>query len=375
MKSISADNPFILPLTLLFLGLIGFILYQVELGQFNKFSFTFILYSLLLLIFVYYWALILENKIQIRVYPVNDIFSSILIFLKIFLLIKLILSAGVNTFDARLSVYGSSFLLGLDVTINAILFPYLTAFARNKFLRKLAFFIWFTSIVCTLILAPSKAILFSLLFNFLMYRFFLRKNSGVGKPLKIISLKFMLPLLFSLAATFALLYAKLGNSLWFVFFDRIAKNFDIAIYASQISDNSPPHNIFFYAILPILTKFDSSLYMLEFNKIPQWVLYEALGVEPRYGSPNDNLIVGLMLSFGIYSSFILFAFLIGFTFFIRWILCKRISLFLFFMAINIPAFFASTQDFMIKFFVLFPLFYGINFILFVLRKKIKHFPL
>jgi len=170
------------------------------------------------------------------------------------------------------------------------------------------------------------------------------------------------------------LYITLGTNFVFVLLDRVAKNFDIAIYASQIYDRlSPPHGILFYAVLPILTKIDRGLYSLEYYKIPQWVLDNALGISRfgRSGAPNDNLIVGLLVSYSGFGVFLFLSFLfIVYRYILYLSLLRKVSAFHLYLLLNIMLFFSSTQDFMIKILVVAPIFLTTTIITYILPHKL-----
>ena len=144
-----------------------------------------------------------------------------------------------------------------------------------------------------------------LLFFFIKY-----KQQGLSFPVRFLSIKcavFFVVLLVGQVALLSMIYGQSVSSTLITMAGRAAQNFDIAIYGCMVSaDRVSPENILTYTFLPILKRIDASFFDLDFYNIPQWLLFEALGIprEGRFGYPNDNLFVGLYFGgFGIYAIF------------------------------------------------------------------------
>lgn len=374
MGKISLDNPLVNNLLMLLVGLIGFLFIQIETGNMNTFSILFILLSTFLFVYFLFIANILDSNFIWEVKPVNSIFCIIVIAIKIFLLLKLLLSMGSSSFDGRLSCYGDSFYLGIDLTISLFLFPIIPLFASSRIIRKLSICIWLISFVSSLVLAPSKGLFIQLFFSLLSYRFLKRKTQGFPGKINLFGIKSVTLFLTMFLVTLILIYSRVGSEFFNVFIHRVTMNFDIAIYASQINEKVyPEHSNFFYSVLPLLKRIDSTFNELEYYSIPQWVVSEALGISRygRYGYPNDNFIVGLLLSFKYFGIFFFFSFLFFFYSFIkRTVNKKRVSSFKLYVLFLFPSFFLSNQDFMIKFYAAFLIYYPVLFVYLILPRTV-----
>lgn len=262
-------------------------------------------------------------------------------------------SGAADSFDDRLAIRGSSFILGLDIAFSVILFPILHVFLKSLFLRRVAIGVWLLSFTATAILAPSKSTILSLIFSLLTYRFLLRKLKG-SKRKKITGLKqiiFLIPIVV-LSALFVV--GLTGSSGVLLLINRVAYNYDAAIYFSQLENVSPPQNVFFYGVLPILKQLEPAYREIDFFHISQWLLYERFGIERygRYGYPNDNLFVGLFASFGLWAALIVPAmFVLTWKLFIARIGKKPIGGISLYFVLLVPGLFASFQDSLIKVYV------------------------
>jgi len=352
MFKISLDNPILVKIAFLLFGLIGFMVVQLLTNNMNYFSLQFIFLSIIELYFLVFLANELERKNDWQVVKINPIIAYIVLILKIYLLVILVKNGFVESFDDRLAIYGSSFFIGINMALGFILFPFLNLFGSSIFIKKVAIYLWLTSTFLGTILAPSKSAIIGIVASLLFYRFLKRKIAGNLKVIPLISFKSIGLFFFVIFGTLLFLYYKVGLSGLTLFVYRIANNFDLAIYASQISTNIyPEHSNLYYAILPLLKKIDPLLYELKYYSIPQWVLWEHLNIARfgRYGYPNDNLIVGLLISFkdlGI----IIYLLIIGLMYkYIRYFKkLKKISILHLFYIFLIPSIFASLQDSTIK---------------------------
>lgn len=372
MFKISLDNPFTSSIFMLLIGLIGFM--YINISNINIFSFLFVLLSIILLYSYFKFASLIDDGKRWKVMSVNTPFSMLVLFVKCYLLYLQILSGGSSSFDDRLTVYGSSFILGISLATDSFLFPIIPIFAINKFIRTFSFYLYMVSFFVSLLLAPSKSLFIGLIFSLLTYRFLKRKTgSSDVNPINLFGVKSVIILSITLLSTLMLLYARIGDVFIRSFLHRVSMNFDNAIYASMISfDKYPENSFFFYVILPLLKRFNSELYALDFYNIPQWILYEVLNIERygRYGYPNDNFIVGLVLSYKYFAIPIFFVFILSSFLFVKRLTTKKIiSPFEIYLLLSIPSFFASTQDFMIKLYTIVPVFYFFVFIYIILPKK------
>ncbi len=375
MNRISFDNPLINPIFFIFIGVVAFFIKQQTTGKLNYFGIQFLILNILLFFVYIKYAILFEKKIKFNINSINPLFSIIIISIKIYTTYLLITSGGSDTFDDRLSVYGNSFLLGLDLSTSIFLFPLIPLFSSSILIRKLSLYIYFISFFTTTFLAPSKSTIIVFVFSLLLFRFLKRKNlSSITKITKInfFSIKSLTILIFIFIGTLYFLYLKLGEDFLMILSDRISMNFDIAIYASEINQSIyPDHSNLFYAILPILSKIDPSLYDLDYYNIPQWVLSESLGISRygRYGYPNDNLAAGLLISFKEYGIGLYLITLVMCIFLVKKILARNnISTFELYILLSIPLFFASTQDFMIRLYVVTIIYYSTEFFTFFLKK-------
>lgn len=375
MLRISLDNPILVKIAFLLFGLTGFIGVQLLTNNMNYFSLKFIFLSIIELYFFIFLANELERKNNWLIININPIVAFIVLALKTYLLIILVKSGFAASFDDRLSAYGSSFLIGINMALGFILFPFLNLFGSSIFIKKAALYLWLVSTLFGIILAPSKSVIIGIVANLLFYRFLKRKTDGNLKVIPLISFKSIALFLFVTFGTLIFLYYKVGPSGLALLAHRVSNNFDLAIYASQIPTNIyPEHSNLYYAILPLLKKIDPLLYELEYYSIPQWVLWEHLGIERygRYGYPNDNLIVGLLISFkdvGI----VIYLLFIGILYkYIKYFKkLKKISILHLFYIFLIPSIFSSLQDSTIKLYAFIFIYLLIITIYLLLPKKHK----
>jgi hypothetical protein len=374
LKNISLDNPLIIKIAFLVFGLFGFIIVQVLLNKFNLFSFYFVFLSTIELLFFIYIAIQLEKKEFWNILKINSVFATIVLLVKFYLLFLLLQNGFVNSFDDRLAVYGNSFLIGVSMAVGFVLFPLLPLYASSKIIRHISMYLWIFSTVAGVILAPSKSVIIGIIASLLFYRFLRRKTyKTTNNIISLFSLKSLALFLFVIIATFLFIYIKVGNEGFNLIIHRVANNFDLAIYASKISPSIyPEHSNLFYAILPILKKFNPDYYNLDYFSIPQWVLYEVLNTSrySRFGYPNDNLIVGLLLSYKEYGILLFFLFAGLLYIYIRYFIkLKKITLFHLLLLFSIPSIFASLQDTMIKFYTFIIIYIIVLMIYTILPKK------
>jgi hypothetical protein len=376
MPRISLDNPFLVKIAFLFFGLIGFLVVQIYSHSLNIFSIKFILLSFVELVFFLYMAYMLEKKQNWRIDSINPIFAYIVIFVKIYLIFLILKSGFATSFDDRLSVYGNSFLLGVSMATDFVLFPLLPLFGKTNFIKKVSFYLWIFATIIGTVLVPSKSAIIGIISNLLFYRFLKRKaNISNDRAIPLVSLKSIFLFLSVIVATILFVISKVSNEGLYIVLYRVAYNFDIAIYASHISQNIyPEHSNLYYAILPLLKKIDPSLYNLEYFSIPQWVIGEYFGYSRygRYGYPNDNLIVGLLLSYktlGVLIFFLLIYFMYRYTrYFYR---LKKVTLLHLILMFSIPGIFSSLQDNAIRLYTFIFIYIATLIVYAVLPKKIN----
>lgn len=365
MSRLSLDNPFFFPILISITGLIGFIYIQISIDNMNKFSILFILLTVSLVIFYLKLAIMIDKKKKWNVKSVSTPFALTLICSDIYLTFPMLIHGPTSSFEERLEIYGSSFLFGIKWAISSFLFPIIPVFAKSSFIRKFSFYYFILSYTLSAIIAPSKSVFLGLFFNLLVYRF-LKRKSNIDIPAIPVYSVFSVITLFSIViGTLLFLYIKVGDSFLYLFLYRISMNYDTAIFGSLVQDTKPEHGIIFYIFLPLLKRFYPELYELEYYNIPQFLLYQVFGIERygRYAYPNDNFIVGSILSYGYFlGSVLFFISLILFYLFINIFLIKkeRISTFSIYMLLNIPTFFSSAQDFAVKVFTMLFIFYTIN---------------
>ena len=355
MLKISLDNPLVVKIAFLLFGLIGFIVVQVNLDNFNTFSLEFAVLSFIELLFFIYIANMLEKKQYWRINSINPIFAYIVIAVKIYLIFLLLKSGFSASFGDRLSIYGNSFLIGVSMAVNFVLFPLLPLFGKTNFIKKLSLYLWIGTTIISTILAPSKSALIGIVASLLFYRFLKRKaNISNDRIISIISIKSIFLFVGVIIGTVFFVIYKVGSEGLHVVLYRVAFNFDMAIYASHISQNIyPQHSNLYYAILPLLKKLDPSLYNLTYFSMPQWIIGEYFGYSRygRYGYPNDNLIVGLLLSYktiGILMFSLIVYILYKYTkYFYK---LKNITLFHLILIFSLPGIFAALQDTAIRFY-------------------------
>jgi len=376
MNKLSLDNPFVPAILMLFIGLLGFVLIQIETNSLNSFSILFLILSSALLIFYFKLSAIIDNGRTWNIKSINTPFALVLIITKVYFIFLLISSGGSETFEGRLDVYGNSFLFGINYAFGLFLFPIIPLTAKSIFLRHFSFYVFIFSFVVNLLLAPSKSIFIGLIFSLLSYRFLKRKMGSNLPVINLFSLRSVVIFLAMLVLTLLLLYLKSGNNFLDLLLYRIMMNFDNAVFASQIPDSkTPEHTILFYAFLPLFKRFNPELYDLEYFNIPQWVLSETLGISRygRSGFPNDNFIVGAILSYRLFSVVVfIFVIILVYIFVKRLNKRRRISPFDIYLLLSIPTFFASTQEFAIMFFTSFLTYYFFEFIFLPMPKKRIH---
>ena len=288
IHKVSLDNPLYLGIVWLVTGTFAYVALKISMDRINAFDVVFVATNVLLAYFFVQFATELE-KTEIRIKFLNPLFAIFIIALKTYLLFLTIKAGAASGFDDRLALRGSSFVNGLDMAFSALLFPLLPIFLRSHVLRLCSVGLWLTSLVIALTLAPSKSSLLSVAFSILWYRFLLRKTGR--RPYKAIKGRAqILPLSLIVILTIFFVSAVSGSNGLLMIIYRIAYNFDGAFFYSQLSGVEPPHNIFYYGMLPILKMMDPSLRDLEFFSIPQWVLYERFEISRygRFGFPNDN---------------------------------------------------------------------------------------
>jgi hypothetical protein len=368
MLKLSLDNPFVVPLAYIFFGLLGYIF---NIKEFNNFDILFVLLVFFLFLYMVFVAEYIERKNFPYFVDMNNFFCWFVIVVKVFFLMMLVLSGPVNSFDDRLTVFGSSFLLGINNALSIFLFPLIPALTKRKTIFWACIAVWLIGSAITLIYAPSKSYAISLIFSVLFYRFLKRKIYRNRASIPLFSLKSLLICFAALSATYLLVYSHYGSSALNVILHRASYNYDLAIYISSIYDHAnPDHGVFYYSLLPLLKQFNQGLYDLQFFSIPQWAIYEALGIERygRFGYPNDNLVAGLVVSYGIFSIPIFFFTLVAWLLFITLVLKRnKISLFFLYLVFQLPQFYSSLQDFSIYFLVVSLLYLSFSVLLFFLK--------
>lgn len=354
MLKLSLDNPVVVPLSFLFFGMTG---YVYELDSINWFDILFISLQFFLFLFLLVLLDFLERKKFPSVINVDDRFSWFVIFIKLFFLVMLVKAGPVDGFDNRLSVFNSSFLLGINSALNILLFPLIPALTKKRAIFWGCVIVWFLSSLISLLYAPSKSYFIGVFFSILFYRFLKRKMCNEIKRIPLFSFKTIAVSLLIFMFTSLLLYHYHGEDALNVLMHRVAYNYDIAIYISSIySSHSPEHGIIYYAILPILKQFDSSLYSLDFFSIPQWTLFHALGIERfgRFGYPNDNFAAGMLASYGLLAIPFFIITLVAWFLFVKCVFNKsKVGLLSLYLIFQIPLFYSSLQDYFIYFYVVF----------------------
>jgi hypothetical protein len=375
INKITLINPYLQSILLLFIGLIGFVTMQIILDNLNFFSIIFTLLSFVLLLFFLKWALLLELKRKWVVKPINPFIGYVIITFKLFLLFILLKVGGSSTFDGRLEMFNSSFLFGVEMGLSLMVFPLLPLFSSSVIVRKLAIYVFIASSTVALLMNPSKSIFIFIFFNILLYKFLYNKIHGLKSNIKFLSVKALFIFTIIAILTLFLMFTRYGFDGFEVIIHRIAYNFDIAIYASMIPfDKTPEYSNLFYSIFPLLKQIDPLWNLIEFNKIPEWVLNEALNINTkgRYGYPNDNFIVGLLVSYKYFGIFIFGIFIFIIDAYVKYTLSKdKISAYSLYILLVIPLFFLSTQDFSIKLLVVSFVVAPLTF-LFAMMPKIKH---
>lgn len=354
MLKLSLDNPFLLSLAIIFFGLLGYV-YSIQ--DFREFDYLFIVMMLFLFFFLFFLAEYIERKNFPGEISVNISFCYLVVLAKLFFLVFMINSGPAESFDDRLSVFGGSFFLGINNALSIFLFPLIPALTRKRHVFWACVLLWVAGSLVTLLYAPSKSFVISLVFSLLLYRFIKRKIFGGKSRIPIFSIRSIAIVIFVAFTTALLIYSRNGSEAIDVLLHRAAYNYDIAIYISSIyGEAKPDHGVLFYAILPLLKQFDAGLYDLKFYSMPQWVVYEALGIERygRFGYPNDNLAAGLLVSYGVAGIFcFIFSFFVWGLYVCFALGKRRVSLFFVYLVLQIPLFYSSLQDFSIYFFVVF----------------------
>jgi hypothetical protein len=356
---ITLANPYSSQFLFIFIGGLSFIFYKFIINDFCEnytFLFLFIFTNFISSFWVYKLALAIEEIKILYIKPINAFLIYLLIFLKLFFSLLLIHNGPIDESDARLSSFGDSSMLMLSSVLNYIFFPLMYFATNRRFTQKIILYVFIFSSIITLIFASSKSLIIGIIFNLLLFYFLYYKSRGQRLTLTLFSFKslfFIICIFLIQSLTLIFIYSVGFMDLIVTLANRIAFNFDSAIYGCMINQgNYSPNNFFTYTGLSILKRLDSSFYDLDFYNVPQWLLYEAIGV-PRDGRqvfPNDNLFVGLY--FGGFGSFaMIYFFLLLITFYrlqnylVRNSEKSAINFFILVFIFNLPLLYQSSQDF------------------------------
>lgn len=358
--NITLGNPFLIPLLLISIGGFGFMFTNLIFGTTCQDNFFFIgfLFSLIFAFFITYkWAIIFERIDRFYVQPLPTSIITALIILQIYIAFTLIDYGAVDQPDARLSAYGSSSIIMINTALSTIFFPIAYFAAKTQLIRRSVMLTFVFSTLVMLLGAPSKSALIGVFFTALLFFFIKYKQQGLSFPVRFLSIKsavFFVVLLVGQVALLSMIYGQSVSSTLITMAGRAAQNFDIAIYGCMVSaDRVSPENFLTYTFLPILKRIDESFFDLDFYNIPQWLLFEALGIprEGRFGYPNDNLFVGLYFGgFGIYAILMFVAILLGAHLYVSKKArsarrAMRFNPLILALIIKIPLLFLSTQEF------------------------------
>ena len=343
MRPITLANPLILPLGIYFVGGIGLIGFQAFLGEpciDNIFYTGFIFGLVITVLLIFKWAKMLEQIDSFAISKIPSPLIIIFVLIKIYIAATLIFYGEIEDVNVRLDAYGSSTLIMVNTVLYSLFFP-----------------ICFFAAKSGLIAAPSKSSIVVLFFSILFYYFILFKLEGKTFKTKLISLQtfgYILVVAMVQITHLIIIYDYSFVALIGTLANRIANNFDSAIYACMISEGRySPDNFLVYTLLPVLKRIDSGFYNLDFYNVSQWLLYEALNISRygRTGFPNDNLFVGLYFGgFGLLAIFVFVMIILMAHYFFsssvanirrtRVVNPLRLAL-----LINLPLIYQSTQEF------------------------------
>ena len=358
---ISINNPFAPSIIFNFFGLIGFVFYLIFINSdCNDYYFlSFFTFSIIATIIP---TIFFANKLQqcknIKFTTIPTWFIYISSFIKIFIAYTIFQNQNIAGLESRFSAYSDPAILVLSGALGYLYFPLFYFCTNSKFLKKIIFSVFIIESLSVLFFASSKSTFLSILFSLLSYSFFkFPRNDNVSKYM-LFSMKtflFMIMALILQLIIISIIYNYSSFELIQITFERIINNFDTAIYGCMISKNaSAPNSFFEYAFLSLLKKLDLSYYDIQFYNVPQWLLYETLGIdkEGRLIFPNDNLATGLYFAGGGYFSPAIFACFLFCWFYSS---CKFIQKIHHLKPVNpvyfailfySPIFFKSTQEFM-----------------------------
>lgn len=358
---ISLGNPLTVPLLFISIGAISFVFYRTvisnEACKIGSLEYLFSLSTLIAWTYVVRWARKLERLRCVVISPVSPALAVAFIFIKIYIIGLLLQYGAVSQADARFQAYGSSVLISLSSSLGALFFPIAFFATRSRALRTSVFLTFVASSLAELIFAPSKSLLFSIIFSIMSYFFLKRKINGKDFSIKLISPRSLVAIVvvfFGQILALKLVYSESVSDWLLVILRRVYFNFDSAIYACRVPPGAfAPNNFFVYTALPVLKRLDASYYQLEFFNVSQWLLYEVFDISRtgRFGYPNDNLFIGLFFGgFGIFSIFVLtiMFFFADIIFSRTLVLAKRsgrISAFRLAVLMNFPLLYQSAQDF------------------------------
>jgi hypothetical protein len=371
-KKMTLDNPYALSLVFAVGGIIGFAIFELVLDGvcFDQiFAVTFIVATSLVIAFLVYWGSILE-KTNFQIKKLPALFLIALAVIKFYISFQLIQSGAVDNPDLRLQSYGTSTLIMLSGAAGILFFPIGYFASPTPFVKKVVLSTVIITTVIDLSVGPSKSAVFGLGFTVLLFIFLRRKQTGESFPFPLIG-KFSLVMLSVLLTLQIILgvffYGNTPSEFIFILVNRAMYNFDGAIYGCMVENYAQAPNSFFtYTFLPLLKRFDPSYYNLDYYNVPQWLLFEVLGIsrEGRFGYPNDNLYTALY--FGGFQYFSLFFFLMLLTsvhFFIKksalnWKQTNTASPIQLAIVFSIPLMFSSIQEFigLLLFYLIFKIF-------------------
>jgi hypothetical protein len=359
INKLTLDNPYALPLLFAGGGALGFVVFEWVLDGtcFDEmFASTFIIATLLIVAMLVHWGLMLE-KINFKIKKLPSVFLISLAIINLYVVFHAIQYGPIEEQDLRLESVGSSVLIMLSGAISLLFFPIGYFAAQTQFLKRIILGIFGMSAVIGLLTAPSKSVVFSLAFTILLFIFLKRKQTGEQFPYSLIGkftlvmLTVLLILQIVLASTF---YGKAPLEFMLTLLNRAMQNFDGAIYGCMVENYAQAPNSFFtYTFLPVLKRIDPSYYDLDYFNVPQWLLFEVLGIsrDGRFGYPNDNLYTALYFGGFRYFSFPFFLMLVSSVhFFIkkcvsRWQQTNTASPIELAVVLSIPLMFSSIQEF------------------------------
>jgi hypothetical protein len=357
---ISLANPFVVPLAFISLGglgLIGYLFIYEQSCENNSFLIGFLLSVAFISVLVWRWAKMLESVNHFTVSKIPTPLVLLLGSLNIYIALTLVIYPDAIEVDSRLDAYGSSVMIMFNTVVSALFFPICFFASKTKALSKFVFLVFVSTTAVTLFVNPSKSAIIGLFFTILFYYFIHHKSEGRHFQVSLTSIKSMFLILAAAVGQLALLVVVYGNDFMFqlgLVLYRIANNFDAAIYGCMIRDGiNSPENFLTYSFLPLIKRIDSSFYSLDFFNVPQWLIYEALGIsrEGRTGFPNDNLFVGLYFGgFGLWSALVF----ISIIYFAHFFFSKKITEIqrthavdplILVLLVKLPMLYQSTQEF------------------------------